>query len=226
MIRMSDVSVRAGAFRLSGVDLLVPSGQYAVLMGKTGSGKSTLLEAICGLKPIAQGRIELNGVDVSGMGPALRCVGYVPQDGALFSTMSVRDNLAFALEIRHMPNRAVEARVGEIAELLGLSDLLHRAIPGLSGGERQRVALGRALAFQPPVLLLDEPLSAVDEDTRENLCRLLKSVQQTTNTTVLHVTHNRAEAERLAAVRFHIADGRVDALPSPTVCGSTTNTVR
>ena len=143
------------------------------------------------------------------MNPAVRGVGYVPQDGALFSSMTVRDHLDFALMIRKAPKLACQQRVEELAELLGIEHLLDRKPRGLSGGERQRVALGRALSFQPKVLCLDEPLSALDDDTRVRMCELLGDVQKKTGTTTLHVTHNRDEAERLADYLFRIEDGQI-----------------
>jgi len=190
MIKVDKLDVRLGAFALKDVSFTVPTGRYAVLMGKTGSGKSTLLEAICGLKPVAAGRIHLMGSDVTALKPADRGVGYVPQDLALFPTMTVREHLAFALVIRNWDAAAVDRRVAELADLLGLERLLERGTQGLSGGEAQRVALGRALSFGPRVLLLDEPLSALD---------------------ALHVTHSAAEAKKLADLILLLEGGAVRA---------------
>ena len=198
MIAVENLSVRAGTFALDDISFEIPSGAYGVLMGKTGSGKTTLLETICGLRPATAGHILLDGVDVTHVPPALRGVGYVPQDGALFPTMNVGDQMAFSLSLRHWNTKRIAARVHELAQLLDISHLLHRFPEGLSGGERQRVALGRALAFRPAILCLDEPLSALDEDTREVLRNLLKEVQHVENVTMLHVTHSRQEADLLA----------------------------
>jgi ABC-type sugar transport system ATPase subunit len=198
MIAVENLSVRAGGFALSDVSFAVPTGQYAVLMGKTGSGKTTILEALCGLKPASAGRILLLGRDVTRVKTADRGIGYVPQDRALFPTMTVREHLAFALMIRRWPEPAVAQRVAELARLLHLEPLLERRPRGLSGGEQQRVALGRALAARPGVLLLDEPLSALDEEAREGMCDQLKAIQQATGVTILHVTHSQSEASRLA----------------------------
>jgi molybdate/tungstate transport system ATP-binding protein len=212
VIRLESVSIRAGAFSLENVALEVPTGQYAVLMGRTGSGKTTILESIIGLRSVLRGRIWLCGTEVTAMRPALRGIGYVPQDGALFSTMTVRDQIALALYVRRAKRAAVERRVAELADMLGISDLLDRRPRGLSGGERQRVALGRALSFQPRVLCLDEPLSALDEETREQMYSLLRRVRDQTGVTALHVTHSREEAEQLADCVFHVQDGRVERL--------------
>jgi ABC-type sugar transport system ATPase subunit len=209
MIQLINISTRSGKFSLCNMSLHVKTGQYGVLMGRTGAGKTTLLEAIAGLKPVTSGQIILEGLDVTNTRPAQRGIGYVPQDGALFPTMSVRDHLAFALKIRREKPEAIENRVAELAELLGIEPLLQRSPIGLSGGERQRVALGRALSFRPKILLLDEPLSAVDEDTREEMYELLRCVQIETQVTALHVTHNTAEAQLLAHSLFVMRDGKI-----------------
>ncbi len=209
MISLHEVAVRQGTFALVGITFEVPTGEYAVLMGRTGSGKTTLLEVICGLKPVAAGAIRLHGRDVTRLQPAGRRIGYVPQDRALFATMSVREHLAFALELRRTDRQTIENRVEELAHLLGLESLLRRHPHGLSGGEAQRVALGRALAMRPEVLLLDEPLSALDEETREEMYDLLRAVRKQTGVTVLHVTHSRSEAEVLADRVFGLDGGKV-----------------
>jgi molybdate/tungstate transport system ATP-binding protein len=216
VIRLEDVTIRAGAFSIVGVSLEVPASRYGVLMGQTGSGKTTLLEAICGLRRLRSGRITLGGRDVTTLKVAQRGIGYVPQDRALFPTMSVREHLAFALTIRKWDRATIQTRVTELAEMLAIAPLLDRGVMSLSGGEAQRVALGRALAHRPNVLLLDEPLSALDEETRSQMTDLLRSVQHDTGVTVLHVTHSAREAERLAQRLFILDKGRLreQALPA------------
>jgi molybdate/tungstate transport system ATP-binding protein len=209
VIAVEALSIRQGTFALDGVTFAVPTGTYAVLMGRTGSGKTTILEAIVGLRRAQSGRVLLDGRNVTALPPAARDIGYVPQDAVLFKTMTVRENLAFALTVRKAPAKEIDARVNELATQLGLSALLDRRAVGLSGGEAQRVALGRALAFRPAVLLLDEPLNAVDEDTHDRLVQLLGALRNEHTMTVLHVTHNRAEAELLGDVILRFEDGRV-----------------
>ncbi|HEV8606222.1 MAG TPA: ABC transporter ATP-binding protein [Tepidisphaeraceae bacterium] len=209
MIRLERVSVRVGGFELREVSFEVRARAYAVLMGKTGSGKTTLAEAICGIRWISAGGIWLMEKEVSGWRPGERGIGYVPQDRALFSTMSVYENLAFALRIRKWADAEVEKRVKELGDLLGISAILERRTAGLSGGEAQRVALGRALASRPGILLLDEPLSALDDQTRGEMHELLKSVWKYTEVTVLHITHHVADAENLADRLLMLENGKV-----------------
>ncbi|MAF12192.1 ABC transporter ATP-binding protein [Candidatus Poribacteria bacterium] len=209
MIAVEKLALRAGDFALADVSFRVEAGEYAALMGRTGSGKTTVLEAISGLRPVTGGRVVVRERDVTRAKPAARGVGYVPQDGALFRTMTVADHLAFALDIRKWEPDRRARRVGELAELLGIAALMSRTPHGLSGGERQRVALGRALSARPGVLLLDEPLSALDDDTRKQMYSLLKRVQEHEHVTVLHVTHSRSEARALADVVLRLVEGQV-----------------
>ena len=185
----------------------VQRGQYAVLMGQTGCGKTSVLESICGLRKLHSGKILIDGNDVTDWPPGDRQIGYVPQDLALFPTYTVQQHLEFALRLRKQPAKLIAERTAEMAEVLSISHLTGRSIEGLSGGESQRVALGRALAFRPSVLLLDEPLSALDEATRDEMQALLTKVKVTTGVTTLHITHNRQEAEALADRRFKLDRG-------------------
>lgn len=209
MIQLIDVTILAGQFALQNVSFEIPSGRYAALMGRTGQGKTTLLEAICGLRKVTSGKVIIDGVDVTDWSPSDREVGYVPQDLALFPTLTVREHLAFALRLRKQTSSQIKVRTDELAELLHITSLLDRHVKHLSGGESQRVALGRALSFRPAVLLLDEPLSALDEATRKEMHGLLKQVQQSTQVTTLHITHSTEEAEALADCRFSIGSGQM-----------------
>jgi ABC-type branched-subunit amino acid transport system ATPase component len=210
-ISFEHVAWSAGTFRLNGVSFSVPAGNYAVLMGKTGCGKTTLLEILCGLRRPADGRVFIGDCDVTALPPGERGIGYVPQDGAMFPTMTVREQIGFALKIRHWSAETITTRVQELSGQLGVAHLLDRLPQNLSGGERQRVALGRALAAKPSVLLLDEPLSALDEELRDELAALLKRVQREFSLTALHITHSRREAEQLADVMFRMEAGQVTA---------------
>jgi ABC-type sugar transport system ATPase subunit len=214
MIELRDVSIAAGGFSLDGLNLEVEVGQYAVLMGKTGCGKTTILESICGLRRVTSGVILLDGRDVTTLPPAQRRAGFVPQDLALFATMSVRQHLEFGPRRHGFEKARIAEKVEELSGLLGIGELLGRGITGLSGGEAQRVALGRALAFEPQVLLMDEPFSALDEWTREEMYALLKSVRKSTGVTVLHITHSRAEAEVMGDQIWLLDDrGALDLIP-------------
>ncbi len=209
MIHLDSITWHAGTFRLDNISLRVPTGRYAVLMGRTGCGKTTLVEILCGLRRPISGRVIVGEREVTHEPAAVRGVGYVPQDGAMFPTMTVRQHLGFALRLRRRPAGEIARRVAELAEELGVLDLLDRMPQALSGGERQRVALGRALAAQPSVLVLDEPLSALDEELRDDLAALLRRVQREHGVTALHITHSRAEAAQLADLVFRLAEGRI-----------------
>ena len=209
MISVEHLQVSVGGFAIQDISFEVPTGHYAVLMGRTGAGKTTLLEALCGLKPVTGGTIRLNDRDVTRLKPAERGIGYVPQDRALFQTMTVREHLAFALVIRKAEQSVIHQRVADLSRLLGIESLLERRPHGLSGGEAQRVALGRALSVRPGILCLDEPLNALDDDTRQEMYKLLGEVRRSTGVTMLHVTHNREEAEQLADRILVLRDGKM-----------------
>lgn len=196
-ITCEDLAIRAGGFERRGITLHIPEGQCAVLMGKTGCGKTTLMETLCGLRPAAAGRILISGQDVTSLPPRNRGIGYVPQDVALFSSLSVFENIAFALRIRGWGETRIRERVEPLAERLGVASLLPRRVPGLSGGEAKRVALGRALAFCPSILCLDEPLSALDAETHDSMCALIRETLTREGVTAFLITHNPEEAKRL-----------------------------
>ena len=213
MISVKNLSLAVGEFTLENVSFEIPTRAYCALMGKTGCGKTTVLEAICGLRKVGSGSIRLMSREVAGLPPAARGIGFVPQDGALFSTMTVEENLGFSLEVRGRPKEVVAERVGQLAELLGISALLGRRIQGLSGGEKQRVALGRALAFEPGILCLDEPLSALDDDTKTGLIDLLGKIREETGVTTLHITHSLQEARSLCDMLLVMEDSGLRELP-------------
>lgn len=216
MIRVTGLSIRQGDFALREVSFTVPAGGFGVLTGPTGCGKTTLLECLAGLRTPAAGSIFLGDRDVTTLPPAARNVGYVPQDAAVFTQMSVRDNLAFALSLRRIPPGEIGKRVMELAEVLGLGHLLSRRAAGLSGGEAQRVAFGRALAGRPTVLLLDEPFNALDDATTLQLVDQLKTLRDERHTTILHVTHSPGELGRLAEIHLRLQTGTVESTQNNT----------
>lgn len=209
MIEIENLAVKAGGFGLAGIDLSMREGEYGVLMGRTGCGKTTLLEALCGLREICEGTIRLLGRDVTRLPPADRGIGFVPQDGALFASRTVRGHLSFGPLARGWGREEVRARAEELAEQLGIGHLLERKPARLSGGERQRVALGRALAARPRILCLDEPLGALDEETHEEMVALIRGLVREEHVTTLHITHSRREAGMIADRVFSLRDGRI-----------------
>lgn len=213
MIRLRNITVRAGAFLLRDVSVEIPDGQYAVLMGRTGCGKTTLLETICGLRQVEEGTIEMDGRDITRLRPGERNMGYVPQDVALFPSMSVRRQLEFALRLRHAPRAALAARVAALAAELEVTALLERKPQGLSGGEAQRVAVGRAIAASPKFLGMDEPIHALDVATHERMCAFLRQQCRATGLTTLHITHDPSEARALADRLLLLEDGRLREVP-------------
>jgi ABC-type Fe3+/spermidine/putrescine transport system ATPase subunit len=198
MIRTEQLSFRIGDFQLRSFSLEVARGAYFVLLGPPGSGKTIFLECLCGLRRISSGRVVIDGRDVTGLEPRARGIGYVPQDYALFPHLSVERNIAFGLRAQRHSSDEIRVRVTQTAEMLGISRLLKRNVAGLSGGEKQRTALARALIMEPKVLLLDEPVCALDESTRQSVCALLHRVQRKLGVTVIHVSHNLEEAFSVA----------------------------
>lgn len=207
MIELAELAIRCGDFRLDGLTLRIAAGEYAVLTGPSGAGKTTLLEALAGLRPISGGSLRLNGHDAAGLVPAERRIGYVPQEGALFTNQRVRDNLAYGLRARRAERQAIAERVAEVAELLGLSELLDRWPVSLSGGEARRVALGRAIASTPEVLLLDEPLTGLDDTARATVAGAIRTVHTATRATLLHVSHDRRDADQRGVRVLRLEDG-------------------
>ncbi len=208
MIRLEQVGVRVGRFALEDVTLEVPAGGYGLVIGPTGSGKTTLLEAIAGHTPLQRGRVMLRNEDLSRAAPERRRVGFVYQHYHLFPHLTVAENIGYGLGAA---GRASEAagRVRELSQMLGLTPILSRSVQGLSGGEQQRIALARALAPKPSILLLDEPFAAVDPATRRGLRRELRSLHEQEGITTLQVTHDFEDAMRLGDVVAVLAQGRI-----------------
>jgi molybdate/tungstate transport system ATP-binding protein len=213
VIRLEEVAVTLGSFSLRDVSLAVPPGGYGLVIGPTGSGKTTLLEAIAGHVGLRAGRILLRGEDMSRAAPESRRVGFVYQHYHLFPHFSVRENIGYG--VRGLGSGVRDQRVLELAEMLGLTALLDRGVHGLSGGEQQRIALARALAPRPSILLLDEPFAAVDPATRRVLRRELRVLHEREGVTTLQVTHDFEDAMRLGDVVAVLAGGRIAQSGSP-----------
>ena len=196
-VQIRDLWVELEEFRLCQINLDVAAGEYFVVLGPTGTGKTVLLETIAGLHRPRKGRILMDGRDVTDLPPERRGIGFVYQDYVLFPHLNVAGNIGFGLRMKGAAHHAIEERVTAIARLLGIEHLLHRMPETLSGGEAQRVALARALVVEPRLLLLDEPLSALDPETRQALQRELGRIQRELHTTTIHVTHNFEEAVAL-----------------------------
>lgn len=213
MIQVEDLVIRLPGFTLGAVSFRVAAGEFFTLLGPTGAGKTLILEAIAGMVPVHAGRIRIGGRDVTRLPPEQRRIGIVYQDQALFPHLSVRENIRFGLRYRSRSADS-ETNIGRLIERLGLTRLVHRGVVNLSGGERQRVALARALAVAPDILLLDEPLSALDPNFREEIRDLLKKLHQDSGLTVLMVTHDFAEAHFLAARAAVLGSGRIEQMGS------------
>jgi len=214
MIRIDGLRYQIGNFDLD-LSLDIGNEEYFVLFGITGCGKTSLLECICGLRLASAGRVIVAGVDVTHAEPRSRNIGYVPQDGALFTHLSVRENIGFALSVMGAARSEKDRVVRELAGKLGIEHLLDRPIAGLSGGERQRVALGRALVGQPRALLLDEPVCALDEFTRDAVCRTIIQLHREARIPVLHVCHSFEEARLVADRMAVMRDGRIVQVGTP-----------
>jgi len=216
MIDLQAIEVQAGELRVGPIDLHIDQGDYAIICGATGSGKTTLIETLAGLRQPERGRVLLGGIDVTWSAPADRMIGLVPQDSVLFESMTVAQNLAFGLKARRADRREIQQVVEFLAERLQIESLLHRRPFGLSGGERKRVAIGRAIATSPDVMLLDEPFSSLDPETRHAMRRLVLDLQLETNCTVLQVSHHEEDINALADVVVRMEEGKVAAVSKRT----------
>ncbi|SDY67786.1 sulfate transport system ATP-binding protein [Micromonospora pattaloongensis] len=215
-IEISHVGKRFGDFvALDNVSVSIPSGRLTALLGPSGGGKSTLLRIIAGLEHADTGRIEIDGVDATRLPPQKRNVGFVFQHYAAFKHLSVRRNVAFGLEIRKRPKDEIDRRVDELLALVHLQQFGERLPAQLSGGQRQRMALARALAVEPTVLLLDEPFGALDAKVRKELRDWLRRLHDEVHVTTVFVTHDQAEALEVADEIVVINDGRVEQTGSP-----------
>jgi sulfate transport system ATP-binding protein len=216
MISVQNVSKRFGDYvALDDVSLEVPDGSLTALLGPSGSGKSTLLRVIAGLETPDSGRVVIEGEDATALPVQRREIGFVFQHYAAFKHMTVRDNVAFGLTVRKKPKREIEERVGELLAIVGLAGYATRYPSQLSGGQRQRMALARALAVEPRVLLLDEPFGALDAKVRAELREWLRKLHDDVHVTTLLVTHDQEEAMSIAD-RIAVMDkARIEQIGGP-----------
>jgi sulfate/thiosulfate transport system ATP-binding protein len=216
-IQVANVSKRFGDFvALDDVSLEVESGSLTALLGPSGSGKSTLLRIIAGLEWPDSGAITLSGQDATALRPQKRNVGFVFQHYAAFKHMTVRDNVAFGLQVRKRPKAEIRERVDELLKLVQLEAFGHRYPSQLSGGQRQRMALARALAPEPQVLLLDEPFGALDARVRAELREWLRRLHEEVHVTTIFVTHDQAEAMDVASEIAVMNHARIEQVGTPT----------
>jgi multiple sugar transport system ATP-binding protein len=194
---------------LDDVSLAIADGEFIALVGPSGCGKSTLLRSIAGLEDVTSGEIAIGGRDVTDLAPRHRDIAMVFQSYALYPHMSVRQNLGYGLRVRRTPKAEISKRVDEIAELLGLTELLERKPAQLSGGQRQRVAMGRAIAREPQAFLMDEPLSNLDAKLRVGMRASLAQLHQRLGVTTVYVTHDQIEAMTLGQRVAVMRDGRI-----------------
>jgi ABC-type Fe3+/spermidine/putrescine transport system ATPase subunit len=209
MIEFRGVAAAIGSFQLQNIDLAIQSGHCHVIVGPTGAGKTFLLETLLGLRPLNTGTILLDGADITALPPHQRNISYVPQDACLFPNLTVRDNIWYGVRVRKIPPASVSAFVEQLIAFFSIAPLLDRYPRNLSGGEKQRVALVRALAPQPALLVLDEPFSSIDYSMREDIRRLLKELLERFATTTLIVTHDLDEAFFLGQEVSILIEGRL-----------------
>ncbi|KPX91425.1 ABC transporter ATP-binding protein [Pseudomonas meliae] len=200
---------------LKNIDLSIKDGEFLILVGPSGCGKSTLMNCIAGLESISGGEILIDGQDVSSTSPKDRDIAMVFQSYALYPTMSVRENIAFGLKIRKMPQADIDAEVARVAKLLQIEHLLNRKPGQMSGGQQQRVAMGRALARRPKIYLFDEPLSNLDAKLRVEMRTEMKLMHQRLKTTTVYVTHDQIEAMTLGDKVAVMKDGIVQQFGTP-----------
>jgi thiamine transport system ATP-binding protein len=217
MLQVAELSVVYDGFTaVDAVDLDVADGEIVCILGPSGSGKSSLLRAIAGLEPDARGRVTWNGDDLTRVPPHRRNFGLMFQDHALFPHRDVQGNVAFGVRMQRLPRTEIDARTREALALVGLTGFEHRRIRELSGGEQQRVALARALAAAPRLLMLDEPLGALDRALRERLVTELRALFVRLGLTTLFVTHDHDEAFALADRLVIMHEGRLEQVGAPT----------
>jgi sn-glycerol 3-phosphate transport system ATP-binding protein len=216
MIVLEGVAKRYGAVKaVDGVSFGADKGKFVVLLGPSGCGKSTLLRLIAGLEEVSQGKISIEGRDVTRLDPTKRRISMVFQSYALFPHLSVAENIVFGLKVRKLPTVERRERLARVAELTGLTERLHHRPQQLSGGQRQRVALARAIVSQNPICLMDEPLSNLDAQLRHDMRVEIRALQRRLGMTVVYVTHDQVEAMSMADHVVLLREGRIEQEGTP-----------
>jgi spermidine/putrescine ABC transporter ATP-binding subunit len=215
-VRIEHVSRRFGSvLAVDDAHISIAAGRFLTLLGPSGSGKTTLLQMIAGLLPPESGRIHIGEADVTDLAPHRRDIGMVFQSYALFPHLTIRENIAFPLRLRRLADSEIDRHVASALEMIGLPHVGERRIAELSGGQQQRIALARALVYRPSVLLMDEPLGALDRKLRDQMKFEIKSIQQRLGITVVYVTHDQDEALTMSDMIAVMNDGRVVQMDDP-----------
>ncbi len=217
MLEVKDVKVKYdnGFTAVKGVSFTVQDGEFFTLLGPSGCGKTSTLRAIAGFEKVSEGKILLNGKDIAPLAPEERDIGFVFQNYALFPSMTVHDNIAFGLKIRHVKKAEAEERIQEMAKMIGITEHLHKKISQISGGQQQRVAIARALITNPCLLLMDEPLSNLDAKLRVSMRSEIKRIQQELGIVAIYVTHDQEEAMAISDRIAVFNNGIIEQIGTP-----------
>lgn len=216
MIEVKDVKVNYGSFEaVKGVNFAVNDGEFFTLLGPSGCGKTTTLRSIAGFEKVSAGKIILNGKDIAPLAPEERDIGFVFQNYALFPSMTVHDNIAFGLKVRHVRKNEAEQRIREIAGMIGITEHLNKKISQISGGQQQRVAIARALITKPCLLLMDEPLSNLDAKLRVSMRSEIKRIQKELGIVAIYVTHDQEEAMAISDRIAVFNNGLIEQIGTP-----------
>ena len=216
MIEVRDVRVTYGSFEaVQGVSFDVQDGEFFTLLGPSGCGKTTTLRSIAGFETVSSGQILLNGRDIAPLAPEERDIGFVFQNYALFPSMTVHDNIAFGLKIRHVRKNEAEQRIQDMARMIGITEHLNKKISQISGGQQQRVAIARALITRPCLLLMDEPLSNLDAKLRVSMRSEIKRIQKELGIVAIYVTHDQEEAMAISDRIAVFNHGRIEQIGTP-----------